>query len=115
MSAFICSDPHIATIATRYADQIGQPEEAQAIADALLAINIDSVNYRYGKTTSVRSCDISEVAPDNYQPPDLVALCNCLDYQSCERPEYRNPLLETITAAFKAACRHCVASNVWSI
>jgi hypothetical protein len=115
MSAFICSDRHIATIATRYANQIGQPQEAQAIADALLATNIDSVNYRHREDELVRACDLSEVAPDSFQAPDLVALCDCLDYQSCERPDYHNPLLETITAAFKATCRHGVASNVWSI
>lgn len=115
MSAFICSDRHIATIDTRYANQIGQPGEAQAIADALLAINIDSVNFRYGEDAPVRASDISEVATENYQAPDLVALCQCLDYQSCERPEYHNPLLEAITAVFKVPCRHGVASNVWSI
>jgi hypothetical protein len=115
MSAFICSNRHIATIATRYAKLVGTEAETQAIADALLAINIDSVNYRYGREDEIRACDISEVAPENYQIYDLVALCDCLDYQSCERPNYQNPLLAQITAQFKANCKHRVASNVWSI
>jgi len=115
MSAFICSPRHIATIATRYAALIGSHSEAQAIADALLATNIASVNYRYARDDANRACDISVVAPENYQTPDLVALCDCLDYQSPELPNYHNPLLERIRAQFKAGCRHSVASNVWSI
>ena len=46
MSAFICSDRHIATIAVRYAD-LTENIEPQDIADRLKAINIASVNYRY--------------------------------------------------------------------
>lgn len=41
MSAFICSDEHIATIAVRYTELLdGRPADAQEIANALLAINI---------------------------------------------------------------------------
>lgn len=115
MSAFICSSRHIATIATRYAALIGAPSEAQAIADALLATNIASVNYRYARDEVLRACDITVVAPENYQAPDLVALCDCLDYQSSELPDYNNPLLERIRAQFKAGCKYSIASNVWSI
>ena len=45
----------------------------------------------------------------------LVALCDCLDYQSCELSDYSNPLLDAITAQFKANCRHSIKSPVWSI
>lgn len=114
MSAFICSDLHIATIAINYAELTNQPDEAQAIADALLAANIDSVNYRYDEATEIVPCSLDETLLDP-SFADLVALCDCLDCQSCERPDYTNPLLDTITAAFKANCRHGVKSPLWSI
>jgi hypothetical protein len=114
MSAFICSDRHIATIAVRYAE-LTENTDPQDIADRLKAINIASVNYRYDGDTPITPCDLSEVAPPDYQFPDLVALCDCLDYQSCELPDYSNPLLEAITAQFKANCLHNIQSPVWSI
>ena len=42
MSAFICSARHIATVATNYAQLIGQPEEAQTIADKYLQLGRDA-------------------------------------------------------------------------
>lgn len=116
MSAFICSDRHIASIAIHYAKLI-PAEDPQKIADRLKAINILSVNYRYahhGSPEPVTPCNLHDFAPD-LTPPDLVALCNCLDYQSCELPDYANPLLEAITAQFAANVRHGIKSPVWSI
>lgn len=115
MSAYICSDRHIATIATAYAALLPD-QDPQAIADQLKAINIASVNYRYAhhEPEPIEHCSLDEVAP-NLTPPDLVALCNCLDYQSCERPDYDGALLAGITAQFVANLRHGVKSSVWSI
>lgn len=114
MSAFICSDKHIATIAVNYAALVGQPEAAQEIADALLATNVQSVNYRYQEDTAIEPCSLEEVET-GLSTADLIALCNCLDYQSCERPDYRNDLLERITAQFKANDRTGIKSPLWSI
>ncbi len=114
MSAFICSDRHIATIAVRYAE-LTDHTDPQDVADRLKAINIASVNYRYQRETPPTPCSLAEVAPPAYEFHDLVALCDCLDYQCCELPDYSNPLLEAITAAFKANCRHGIKSPVWSI
>ena len=116
MSAYIVSNKHIATIATQYANLIGATAgETQRIADLLLAINIASVNYRYDEDTQAEPCDLSEVSPD-VSFPDLVALCQCLDYQSCELPDYNNPLLEAITDQFKANCGlYAAKSALWSI
>ena len=112
MSAFICSDRHIATIAVAYSKLTG--EDPQPIADELAQINVDSVNYRYEDTTPYEQVDLTE-AVDIYQPNDLVALCKCLDYQSCERPDYSNPLLERIAACFEDECKHDIKSPIWSI
>ena len=78
MSAYICSDRHIATIATYYVSLLGAGD-AQEIADALLACNIASVNYYYDQATPIKPCCLDAVAPE-LSFPDLVALCECLDY-----------------------------------
>ena len=115
MSAFICSDRHITTIATAYAALLSG-EDAQQLADLLLATNIVSVNYRYPNREAdpVRPCSLENVAVD-LSFPDLVALCERLDYQSCEPPDYSNPLLDLITAQFRANVLHGVKSALWSI
>lgn len=113
MSCFICSDRHIATIATYYAGDIGCLEAIQGIADLLLEKNIEGVNYRYGENTEVTSVDLSEVT--TMHPHDLFALCECLDYQSCDPKGYVNPLLDEITAHFKKRVVGSLTSNLWSI
>ncbi len=115
MSAFLCSDRHIATIATHYAALL-PGQDAQKIADALKAANIASVNWRYPNhpEEAVEPCSLEEVAVD-LSFPDLVALCECLDYQSCEPTDYTNPLLDQIAAQFKANVRHGIKSPMWSI
>lgn len=113
MSCYICSDNHIATIAVEYS-KLDPTVDAQAVADELLRLNIDSVNTRYQETTPYESVDLTK-AVKWYSPNDLVALCACLDYQSCEPKDYSNPLLERITARFKAECTHDVKSPIWSI
>lgn len=116
MSTFICSDEHIATIAVRYGELIGATkEDVQAIADNLLAINVASVNYSYYKDTKVEPCDLDACTNADLSFSDLIALCECLDYQSCELPEYSNPLLDAITAQFKANDRSGIKSPLWSI
>jgi hypothetical protein len=115
MSAFVCSDRHIATIATRYAALL-PGADAQKIADELKAVNVASVNWRYPHHPHEPStpCSLETVA-EGLSFPDLVALCECLDYQSCELPDYSNPLLDQITAQFKANVRHGIKSPLWSI
>lgn len=115
MSAYLCSDRHIATIAVAYVALLPD-QDPQAIANQLKAINIESVNYRYAhhEPEPNESCCLDEIAP-NLTPPDLVALCNCLDYQSCETPDYDGSLLAGITAQFVANVRHGIKSPVWSI
>ena len=115
MSAFICSDAHIATIAVRYGELIGaSSEDVQDIANQLAAINVASVNYRYNEDTTIEACSLEDVRSD-LSFADLVALCNCLDYQSCELPDYSNSLLDAITAQFKANDRSGIKSPMWSI
>ena len=96
--------------------RLTKTEGAQGIADKLKAINIASLNWRYPnrKPDPVTPCSLDDTAVD-LSFPDLVALCECIDYQSCEPPNYSNPLLDQITAQFKANIRHGIKSRLWSI
>lgn len=114
MSAYVCSDKHIATIACNYVKLFEHGELAQEMADALLACNIASVNYRYKEDEPIVPCSLDEVDFD-LSFEDLSELCRCLDYQSCELPDYNNPLLDRIWAQFKANCRPGIKSPLWSI
>jgi hypothetical protein len=116
MSAFVCSDRHIATIACHFATLL-PGQDAQRIADELKAINIASVNWRYPNHPQepFEPCNLADLSAAALSFPDLVALCECLDYQSCELPDYSNPLLDQITAQFKDNVRHGVKSAMWSI
>ena len=123
MSAFICSDRHIATIAIAFTRLIGG-DDAQALADELLAENIRSVNHRYRESTPVEPCDLSDHEADTRTPPELIALCECLGYQSCEHPQWESSnakqLLDLITAQFRATAAargysRAGEAGVWSI
>lgn len=92
MSAFICSDKHIATLVIginllRYRPL---PQETlQEHANLLKRENIRSVNYRYGERTKITPVKFEvdpEVVATTFTAADLSQLARCLDYQSCERP-----------------------------
>ncbi len=87
MSAFICSDRHLATVAYTVALYNGRDISfTQDLANKLKAINIRSVAHRYGKKPIVRKC----VTAGNMEimgKHDIAALVVCWDYQSCENQE----------------------------
>ena len=124
MSAYICSDKHIATIAVTYGNLTGMPkDEVQKLADQLKRWNTRSVNHRYNERTRMAPCSLAEVA--QLGSTDMVALCECLEYQSCERQDWKTDCgkayerLTAIKAQFKAlvACSPVPLreSTVWSI
>lgn len=116
MSAFVCSDRHIATIAQWYGDRFRLGEsERQEIADLLKKENVRSVNYRYRERQRAGRCDLTQAAPDTQKPEIVAALCNSLRYQSCERPDYIGLLLNQIQTAAMNASGGRVADDVWSI
>lgn len=79
MSAFICSDFHIATIAS-FVDS----NNAQELANRMKRVNINSVNYRYNESTKYRKCSMKQVCII-YSKHDIAKLIDCWDYQSCEK------------------------------
>jgi hypothetical protein len=105
MSCYQCSDRYIATIAIAYAIRQGLPmEEAQLLANKLKNDNITSVNYRYDEQTPFSPCSLDR-RDSTLSYKELVGLCNCLEYQSCDPHDYDNLTLRAIRAAFAAAGR----------
>lgn len=81
MSAFVCSDFHIATMA-KYIAALHGSINAQELANKLKAINIASVNYRYDDTIRKSKCSIKKTK--EITANDFAALFSCWNYQSCE-------------------------------
>lgn len=118
MSAFVCSDRHIATIATAHGHLNAWDQSAiQGLADVLKKENIRSVNYRYQERARITPCDLSQaVRLDTLMPCDIVALCECLEYQSRERPDYLGTALAVVRKAWEEkAARMGIKSALWSI
>lgn len=84
MSAWIASDKHIASFVTKCVKE----DKRQEIADLLKKANIRSVNYRYNERTKITACVLSEAEEITWD--DACMLGASLDYQSCERPDWRN-------------------------
>lgn len=82
MSAFICSDSHIATIAYYVGNHFNI--DTQELANKLKSINIESVNYRYNEKTCKSKCKLV-INSVPYSNDDVAKLIKCWDYQSCEK------------------------------
>ena len=107
MSAFLCSEKHIAVLAdfankhdiylnTRYdPDATNIPSD---IAKAMAKANIKSVDHRYPDNADkladklfIQACG-SEAGQfgkhKQYTPVEIIKAAQCLDYQSCEHDEW---------------------------
>lgn len=97
MSAFICSDLHIATIAKHVSDYFKL--DCQELADKLKAINIQSVNYRYNEKTRKTKCNIGIKSNILLTLDDVAKLIDSFNYQACEEltPDFKaySIMLET--------------------
>jgi hypothetical protein len=114
MSAFICSDKHIATIAQYFFAL--DPAGAQSFADSLKRENIFSVNYRYKENEPITPVRMSEADPlGAYSAHDIAGLVACLDYQSCEHPEYKGALLAMAAQIVAKLGGEKTQSKFWSI
>lgn len=81
MSAFVCYDFHIATMA-KYIVSLHGAINAQELANKLKTINIESVNYRYDEKTRKSKCNIKKTK--EITANDFAVLFSCWAYQSCE-------------------------------
>jgi len=116
MSCFLCSDKHIATIAKAYVAR--HPDaDAQEVADTLLAANAASVRYCYGSKATecddLQPVDLSEA--EERSDLDLAGLVACLDYQSCDMPEWIGSDAARLLDDLEGVLPHYSESDVWSI
>ncbi len=89
MSAFIVTKEHVVTVAYYYHknDRNLSMDDVLNTAKVLYKENIKSVNYRYNEKTRLPKLD--DVEPKtNFGVYDVIKLIHCLDYQSCEHPDY---------------------------
>jgi len=81
MSAFLCSDLHLSTLARLLA----KPEHVQDLADKLKRVNIAAVNHRYNETSRATKCKLATLDQClTITMDDLYRLYQCWDYQACE-------------------------------
>lgn len=103
MSAYVVSDAHINAIVAFCAGQARgdwpgaglimqdlsrflQFNTANELGEALLAANVASVNYRYKEQGGV---PVFQYKPQKVPSAvEVLKLLDCLEYQSCERPDY---------------------------
>jgi hypothetical protein len=115
MSAFVCSDRQFAVVAkSLFVDARRQ----QQFADALKRENIKSVNHRYGERTRVTRVKLSacpETEVSWYLPDDVAALLNCIDYQSCEHPDYNDVHYKLAELLLHARGANPQRSQLWCI
>ena len=123
MSAFICSDLHFASIVNsiaRIPDSDLSLIDQQEIANELKRENIRSVNYRYNEKTKFKPVVFPSDLPV-YPLLNVIRLLDCVDYQSCERPDYKQSkayilLLELQARAYAKLCENKLDNiKTWSI
>lgn len=83
MSAFLCSDYHIATMAKYIVNHEESAIDFQALANKIKHINIAAVDYRYDTKTRATRCNIKEYKK-GLTVHDFTVLFTCWDYQACE-------------------------------
>lgn len=127
MSTFICSNNHIAALALFAAQPLGfsgRPlvdpryieglketpllgeDLAQQYFNILERENVRSVNYRYehhGNPEGAHQAPVAERAGNHYSIVQILKLANCLEYQSCESPDWGETLAFRLLRAIKEA------------
>ena len=112
MSAFVCSDAHIKTLAVfaargdRYTRKWDQVQE---FADVLYRQNVRSVDHRYNDKTGLTLHPGPRVTPQEamfFAIPDpvvILKLANCYSYQACETEDYDSTEAAKIIASVTQA------------
>jgi hypothetical protein len=115
MSAYICSDRQFATIA-KYL--FTAEKRQQSFADSLKRENVKSVNYRYREKTRVKKVDLASTTIESiaqYRAADILRLLACVDYQSCEHPDYDDTFFNMAERLLMPEAKKDPGSTVWSV
>lgn len=109
MSAYIVQDPVILGIVqfaskfNVFVDDMPVRSNEQDFVDLLISENTISVNYRYKEKTEVRVIIYDEFETDVLTNPDtVIRLCETLDYQSYEHPEWEDSVAYRALIAVKS-------------
>jgi hypothetical protein len=104
MSAFIVNDNHVDVIVSYFVTSIMDDklwyemngkygymglEEAEAVANCLMAQNVRSVNSRYNEVNDkFYTFNHIQWAHQTYSVGEIANAISCLEYQSCETDDY---------------------------
>jgi hypothetical protein len=114
MSAFLCSDLHINTLAAFakehniyvYYNGAVIDNEPQRIAAILYTANVEAINERYRQDGDSSTFTYKPVGVSKIKPVVIIKLCHCFDYQACEVDNYEATVAHFIMQAIiGAACR----------
>lgn len=130
MSAFICSPNHVAILATfaarrRRGDAFRyfhggawiEPTAAQ-LFEVLATENARSVAHRYSEEPHpVSPMPKAFKCPLDIDPRAIVRGCDCLCYQSCETPDYKQTEAYAALQAIReiAISMLCAGCEVWTL
>lgn len=109
MSCFIVTPSHVSALVrwacrngvsvyhsnpSRRLDIAGNEQET---CDILLVENVASFNYRYKET--VEEAMVYDTFATSLRPIDVIKACHCLEYQSCEHPQWESSTAKAIVNA----------------
>lgn len=124
MSAYICSDRQFQTIAEYAAEYMGT-NCPSTVADVLKRENVRSVNTRYNEKTRFSKVAFkagNSLSNSGFNNADIVALCDCVGYQSCENNDYQQTIAASLLNMIKLHADRAsqlanekTQSNLWSI
>jgi hypothetical protein len=113
MSCFIVNPNHVSAL-VRWACRNGvsvyhsNPSRRLDIAgneketcDILLTENVKSFNYRYDETVEEQM--VYDAFATSLRPIDVIKACHCLEYQSCEHPQWESSTAKAIVTAIEGA------------
>lgn len=116
MSAFLCSDYHIATMAGYIAKTIKAESnidiDLQMLANKIKHVNIASVDYRYNENTRKTKCNLKA---RDINANDFAALYACWDYQACEGNQLDYVIMSGFLKGFADKGNRTFSEINWSI
>lgn len=96
MSAFVVSNKHISALVAHL-----PPAERQEMGQKLVNENYRSVNYRYRSNDKPHVFEFQDV---KCAPVQLIKLCTCYKYQSCETSDWEKTDVYVFVKELRFAC-----------